>query len=275
MDTQLRPRFLIAGAIAVVSLLAAPATWADDDSDSDSDKEIPFDEAEVFFELNDTDGDLGIHSLIDGGPWKKLEIEDPHERRMLRVKARGRLRRQGLTELFFESAEPRFAELPPVEFFARFPEGEYEIEGVTLDGDELESVTKVTHLMPAPAHATVNGEMLAVVCDDEDPLYDAPVVTLPITISWPAVTMSHPDLGTLPPEEITVHNYQVVVEAEIETAMGEELEVITSTILPPADTSYVVPDAFIGLSDVWKYEVLVREESFNQTAVESCFVIAE
>ena len=28
-----------------------------------------FTEAEIFLELNDTDGDLGIHASIDGGPW--------------------------------------------------------------------------------------------------------------------------------------------------------------------------------------------------------------
>lgn len=269
MYAKLRSRFPVLLASSVAALfMAAPATWADDD-----DETFPFEEAEVFFELNNTDGDLGIHSLIDGDPWKKLEIEDPHGRRMLRVKARGRLRRQGLTELFFESAEPRFAELPPEEFFARFPEGDYEIEGITLDGEELESVTKLTHLMPAPPVATINTEVkLADVCDDEDPLYNAPEVSPPITITWPAVTKSHLTLGSPTDSgDIVIHNYQVVVEADIEID-GEELQVVTSTILPPGVTSHMVPDAFIALSDVWKYEVLVREESFNQTAVESCFV---
>ena len=35
-------------------------------------------------------------------------------------------------------------------FFERFPEGIYEIEGKALDGEELESETEVTHIMPAP-----------------------------------------------------------------------------------------------------------------------------
>jgi hypothetical protein len=34
------------------------AGWANDE----------FDEAEIFFELNNTDGDLGIHALIDACP---------------------------------------------------------------------------------------------------------------------------------------------------------------------------------------------------------------
>ena len=34
-----------------------------------------FDEAHLFFELNNTDGDLGIHGKIDGGPWTRVTIE--------------------------------------------------------------------------------------------------------------------------------------------------------------------------------------------------------
>jgi hypothetical protein len=52
-----------------------------------------FSEAELFFELNDTDGDLGIHASIDGGPYSKLRIRDPNERTILLLKARGRLAR--------------------------------------------------------------------------------------------------------------------------------------------------------------------------------------
>ena len=74
-------------------------------------EEIPFDVVNIFFELNNTDGDLGIHALIDGEPWRKIIMTDPNDRRMLVIRNRGRLAKQGLTELFFESAEPQFAEL--------------------------------------------------------------------------------------------------------------------------------------------------------------------
>ena len=40
-----------------------------------------FEEARSIFELNDTDGDLGIHGLIDGDAWRSLGIEGPGERR--------------------------------------------------------------------------------------------------------------------------------------------------------------------------------------------------
>jgi|TARA_B100001971_G_scaffold176898_1_gene171088 hypothetical protein len=264
------PKLALATA-AFVWATTASLSWADEEEED----EIPFDEAEIFAELNNTDGDLGLHALIDGEGWKKLEIETARERNILKIRVKGRLKRQGLTEIFFESAEPTFDELSPVEFFRRFPAGEYEIEGETIEGEELESITEFTHLMPAPPVAFVNEVPMAAVCDEEDPDYDAPEVTAPVTIAWDEVTMSHPDLGS--PQgspDIVIHNYEVVVEAEIE-ADGEEFTSVLSVILPPDVTSMVIPEEFIGLSDEFKYEVLAREESFNQTATESCFLLVE
>ena len=53
-------------------------------------QELPFDEAQLYFELNHTDGDLGFHGLIDGDAWKSLEIEDrPSETLLMNVWIRG------------------------------------------------------------------------------------------------------------------------------------------------------------------------------------------
>jgi hypothetical protein len=53
-------------------------------------------QAERFFELNDTDGDLGIHAAIDGGVWTSLSVEGPDDRQLLGIVSQGRLRGQGL-----------------------------------------------------------------------------------------------------------------------------------------------------------------------------------
>ena len=45
--------------------------------------------------------------------------------------------------------------------------------------------------------------------------------------------------------------------------------------LPPDVTMVEIPGAILDLAEEFKLEVLVREESGNQTAVESCFVIVE
>ena len=245
----------IASALAVpvfaFVLGAAGAAWA-----------APFDEANIFFELNDTDGDLGIHALIDGDAWKRLNIADPRGKKMLKVKIGGRLRRQGLTELFFESAEPPFDELAPEVFFQRFPEGEYEIDAATLEGEDLEGSAELSHLMPAPpANIELSGVEAAEDCD-ADPL---PSVSTPVVISWDEVIGSHPTIGEPGPVEVV--KYQVVVERE------EPELLVLSVDLPPGTTSFAIPEDFTDLDsgDGFKFEILVREESGNQTAVESCF----
>jgi hypothetical protein len=272
--TRISPLFCTA---AVLIALTANTTisWANDDDKN----EIPFAEAFIFFELNDTDGDLGIHGKIDGDAWKQLKIETPDDRQLLNARIQGKLKKQGLTEFFFESAEPTFDELNPKDFFARFPEGNYEVEGLTLDGKELESETVVTHTMPAPPLPLVNGESAARQCDDEEPGFDATkLMNGPVTISWAPVTMSHPDpLGggaaVQPPVPVFIVNYEVVVETTIALANGEEFDSKFSVILPPDTTKMTVPEEFLKLGTEFKYEVLAREESYNQTAVESCFVL--
>lgn len=262
---------LAAGAAAALALGVAGA----DDYGDDDDDELPFDEAFLYFELNDTDGDLGIHGKVDGGPWTSVQINDPDDRRIMIVRNGGRLRRQGLTELFFESAEPPFDELAPERFFKRFPEGTYEIEGRTLERRELESEVELTHVIPAPAVVRVNGQPMALQCEEDEDGYDAPQVSAPITISWDPVTMSHPDsegpgAAVQPPVPVEIVNYEIVVEAELEID-GDEFVSVFSVILPPEVTSMTVPSEMLALTDTFKYELLAREQSYNQTAVESCF----
>jgi hypothetical protein len=258
---QMRVKRILTFALILVLALfmeaTALASWGRGNRDGN-----PFSKAQLYFELNNTDGDLGIHGLIDGDAWKRLEIEDPRERQLLNVFVQGRLRRQGLTELFFESAEPTFDELAPEEFFRRFPEGEYQIEGTTLEGEELESTVMVTHLLPAPVeNIEVNGVPVPEDCD-EGPV---PSVSGPVTITWDPVALSHPELGRTG-EPIEVVKYQVVVEQE-------ELGLVFSLDLPPDVTSIDIPVGFLALGNEFKLEILVRETSGNQTAVETCFAV--
>lgn len=264
---------MLGGLVAVALAIASPSAWADDD-DSDSDEdEIPFDEHEIFFELNYTDEDLGIHALIDGEAWKRLIIErDDDDRKLLNIRVKGELRQQGLTELFFESAEPEFDDLGPAAFFARFPAGIYEVKGDTLEGDELESEMEITHLLPAPAETLVNGTEAAEDCDT--PLLG---VTRPVVITWAEVEESIDNTeegfeGFPPSADIEVVSYQVVAEIDEEPFN-------VSAILGPDARSFEIPAELLDLAvaefgGAVKFEVLVREDSFNQTGVESCFVLA-
>ena len=221
-----------------------------------------FSQAELFFELNDTDGDLGIHAAIDGDAYKRLEIEDPRERRILLLQASGRLASQGLTQLFFESAEPSFDELDPQKFFRRFPEGKYEIEAITLDGREVEAEVMLSHVLAAPVdNITVNNIPAAEDCDA--PLL--PSVSQPIIIDWNPVKTSHPEIGKT--GAVTIVRYQFFVE---------QGDVKFAVDLPPTQTRFRVPAEVIALGNAnepFKFEIIARTASGNNTAIENCFTL--
>lgn len=219
---------------------------------------LVLDEHELFFELNDTDGDLGIHASIDGGPYTELEIEDPRGREIMNLRARGRLAKQGMTQFFLESAEPSFDELSPAKFFRRFPEGPYEIE-VERGRKEFETTVHLSHVMAAPADGiTVSGLDAAEDCDAEE----LPAPTQPVRVEWEPVTESHPEIGKSGAVEIV--RYQFFVEQD---------DIKLSMDLPPDVTEFVIPESITEGGGVFKYEIIARTENLNNTAVETCFVI--
>lgn len=242
-----RFRFFPAVAAALILGFAAPAAWTDDDDDDDD--EIELDEAEVFIEFNSTDGDFGIQFFWDGEPWKKMKVEGPDERTVLDVKVKNNLREQGLTEGFFESAEPSVDELSMEEFLERFPEGTYEFEGKTLDGDELEGETEFTHTLPAPpAHLwPADGDVV-------DSM-------MPLVASFDAVTEDL-DGNPLDPEL-----YEVVIETENDILRVFSI-ILEGDVLNPQVT---VPPEFLEPGTEYKFEVIVQEESGNRTISETEF----
>jgi hypothetical protein len=216
----------------------------------------PFDVAEVFLELNDTDGDLGLHANVDGGGWTRLELESPRERPLLGLLAVGALKRQGLTQLSFESAEPSFDELDPAVFFRRFPEGRYTLEGLRADGGEFESVVWLSHVLAAPVKATVSGFPAAESCD-------APVlpqVQAPVVIDWDPVAASHPDIGKQ--GRVQIGRYQFFLE---------QGPIMLSLDLPPSVTAFTIPESLTAGKGVFKFEIIARTTTGNNTAIESCF----
>jgi hypothetical protein len=260
-------------AIVLLALvLTVPLSWADEHD------EEPFVVGRLFFQLNDTDGDLGIHLLIDGEPWKTLEIDDPRDRRILLTNLQGRLRRQGLTEFKFESAEPDFETVPADRFFRRFPEGEYDLEARRLDGGEYETTALISHVLPAPPMVlSVDGMEIDEECEE--------VVTTSLStapeLSWEAVTMSHPMLGTLPPTDIGIVRYEVAVERD--EVVDEDTGMLISPplkleanleVLPGEHVvTFQMPPDLLSPEDEIKFQILVQAENGNETSAESCFVV--
>ena len=216
---------------------------------TDDHDEVELDEAEVFIEFNSTDGDFGIQFFWDGAPWKRMKVEGPNGKTVLKVKVSRNLKKQGLTEGFFESAEPSTKVLPMKKFLKRFPEGEYEFEGRTLEGEEIEGETEFTHTLPAPPKNLSPKEGAKV----------SP--SAPLVVSFDAVTK---DLNgkSLEPEL-----YQVIVETE------NDILRVFSIILEGdvAKPSVTVPPEFLQPDTEYKFEVIVQEESGNRTISETTF----
>jgi len=83
-----------------------------------------------------------------------------------------------------------------------------------------------------------------------------------VTIRWDPVTRSHPEIGKQGP--IAVSRYQLFVE---------QGEVKLSMDLPPTVTTFDVPVSVTNLGGQFKFEIIVRTSTGNNTAVESCFLM--
>ncbi len=247
--TERMPMLLVVLLAAGVLVLAVPSpkSWGDDHD------ELPLGAAVVIIET--TDNDIELQVFVDGSPsWKRLEIYDPNERRIYNMKTQGRLRRQGMSELFFASNpshyledEPDFDE--PVEaFLRRFPAGTYEMEARLAEGGELEGEGILTHVLPALP------EIVAPVSDADDP----PVVDPDnLVIDWEPVTTRF--IGGGPVEII---EYQVILDQvdplrEMPWVDGETRRALIN--LPGSVRSLTVPPEFL-LRDA-EYEFVSRWES--------------
>ena len=266
--------------VAVVALIlgaAAPVSWA---FGGHGHGKVELDEAEVFIEYNSTDGDFGIHFFWDGEPWKWMTVWNEHLWPVLNVSIRENVRAQGLTEAFFESAEPTLDELSFQEFLERFPEDEYRFRGRTLDWKRLVGEADFTHVIACPPDATVELDLEArslsvewepveTVVDPEEDIPD-PEVGPPICIE----PLEDED------SEFEIVSYEAVFELVIVLGEGEDAEekVFKETaILPATATMFTASPEFTelairavraGVVDELKGEVIAKEASGNQTITE-------
>jgi hypothetical protein len=204
---------------------------------------VELDEARIIIEMNSTDEDVGIQIFFDGGPWRRMTVKDPNGKIIFDVEGIANLRKQGLTELFFESEEPSLDDVPLAEFLARFPEGEYEFSGVTLDGQKLVGTATFTHSIPDGPSIVTPAKRGAEVDPKKAVIEWDPVVT---------------------PSGIQIVAYQVIVE-------GGKPARTFSVHLPATATKVTIPREFLEPGRRYKFEVLAIEVGGNQTITESFF----
>ena len=208
-------------------------------------KPIHLEEATMIIEVNSTDGDAGLQAFLDGEPWSSMKISSPDGRTIVDVKNKGRLEHFGLTELFSESNEPPFDELPLRKFKKRFPAGKYRFRGRTIEGRKLVGKAKLSHEIP-------DGPEIA------SPTEGATVPRDGAVASWKPV----PETGG-----VDVVGYRAIVEREnpLRTFQVE---------LPASVTSVTIPAEYLEPNTRYKIEVQAIERSGNQTISELEFRVA-
>ena len=108
--------FSLAALVALIVGATSPETWA-------AKKKLELEISRIYWEYNSSANDLGVHVSLDGEDWRKLKIINPAGRTIFEVEGHGPYRQLGLTELFFEGAEPNLDDFPLENLLARFPEG--------------------------------------------------------------------------------------------------------------------------------------------------------
>lgn len=198
-----------------------------------------FSYSRIYIEYNSTPQDLGFHISLDGEDWRSLRIVNPKGKTVFEVEGEGAFKALGMTELFFEGAEPALSEVPLAELLAMFPEGRYRFIGTTVDGKRISGTSTFTHAIP-------DGPVIWSEVDGDD-----------VVIRWNPVNA--PPNG-FPVRNIEIVGYQVIVEKFLVT-------------LPGSATSVTVPKEFMRSipAGIVLYEVLAIDASGNQTITEGSF----
>src|SRR5262249_20164388 len=112
---------------------------------------LKFEAARLYIEYNSTDNDLGFHVFLDAEDWKSMKIVNPDGVTIVEIAGKGPYGKPnlGLSELFFEGAEPTLDTFPLNDLLAQFPEGKYKFIGVTAEGVRLTTTSTFTHAVPA------------------------------------------------------------------------------------------------------------------------------
>ncbi len=232
---------LFVALIALILGFATPDASAGKKKKKTEDAEVALSIAKIYWEYNSSGPDLGVHVMLDGEDWKSMKIFHENGKLLFSVEGKQGYKKLGMTELFFEGAEPNLNDVELEDLLDLFPEGEYEFEGLTVDGDEIEGEALFSHAIPDGPDVSDTGD----------------VSGSTLVIMWDEVT-SPPD--GFPDEEITIVGYQVIVGS-------------FQVTLPASARQCTVPPEFVDSLESGEhgFEVLAIDESGNQSITEGTF----
>lgn len=217
-----------------------------------------FTKASLFFELNATDGDIGLQGLFDAPAWSEGRIDGPGGTfNVLKTVVNDDSPEFGLNEILFESNEPTLEDRSFMELLTLFPQGNYQFTAILTDGQTIVGNDALTDDMPCPAIIRPPRQS----GDD-------------ITLRWslrPGVY--NPDTGVCSPA-----NPVQVTQIDVSLSIENDATGVSRTFqinAPLGVRSVEVPDEFlVGVDSdavTAKVSVAVTEASGNRTSVETEF----
>jgi len=199
----------------------------------------PFEEAKVYFEQNETDGDAEVVFVATAGDngMTKLLVVAPGGHTVIDFEAPDPST-LGIRSFQLESPEPE--DIAAVQ--KAYPAGVYMFSGTTTDGKEYLSEATLNHALPASV--TI-----------QNPANETEDVSIKgLEITWSAVA--------------GVEAYLIEVEQE-------DSDVKIEATLPSSETSFSVPEKFLVADAVYKIVVGSVSKDGNLNFVETTFTTAK
>ncbi|SPH24557.1 hypothetical protein DEA8626_03609 [Defluviimonas aquaemixtae] len=214
----------------------------------------PIPEAKLFIENNAGDGDMGVHGQFDSHGWQELCLFDPAGDMIVHVSPERSFRDLGLSGVFWESVEPVYGDWGYDDLKTDFPEGEYGVRAVGLDGTMQVGTARFTTVVPS-----------------------MPVITAPTTVpdamspGMPMIPVSDMEVTWLPVttsvdgRPVDIVAFQLTVVKENHTDPDATSRPAFSVHLSGDATGFTVPASFFDTNSLYELEVLAIERSGNRT----------
>ena len=199
----------------------------------------PFEQANIRFEQNATDGDVEVVFEIKGGDdgLNELTVISPDNRTVINFTAPDNST-MGIRQFRLESPEPKDIDA----LKAAYPAGVYKLNGTTEDGQKFYSEAKLNHILPPTVSFL-------------QPEEEQEGVTLHnLEITWSKVT------------NIVAY----ILELE-----QDELGINILVRLPSSQNSFKVPDEFLKAGVEYTLAIGTVAEDDNRSFVETSFTTAD
>lgn len=221
---------------------------------TDADSTVDIATAKLYIEHNFTDADTGVHGAFDDHGWSQLCVFDPGGNQIWALEPRSQLGDLGVAGVFFESREPPNDEYSVSDLLADFPEGEYEVRGLNVDGTTLVGSATFTHSIPATP--SISSPALGGDPEEADP----PVVNAQgLLVAWEPVT------ETIEGAAVEISGYEVIITKEVDDdPFGFSRPTLDVHVGPDTTELQVAPE-FVEAGTLYELEVLALEKSGNQT----------